>query len=66
MLQKDPPALQREHLLLQNMKFLIFYMGDFCLPGSASMETQLNPDPLRIRIRNTARVFCIGNGIPAS
>ncbi len=37
-LQKKPPALQREHLLLQNMKFLIFYMGDFCLPKSGSRD----------------------------
>ncbi len=50
-LQKKPSALKREHLALQNMKFLIFsiLVGYVCLSGSGSgflirIRTP-NPDP---------------------
>jgi hypothetical protein len=41
--QKKPSALKREHLALQNMKFLNFFYfcGNFCPPGSEYGSTNL-------------------------
>jgi hypothetical protein len=52
--QKKPSALKREHSALQNMIFLIFFLllwVTFALLDP-DLLTRLNPDPIRIRIRN--------------
>jgi hypothetical protein len=59
-LQKKPSVLKTEHPALQSMKFLHFFY--FCGPFLPSWIrihfpnpdplTRLNPDPIRIRIRN--------------
>ncbi len=61
-LQKKPSALKREHPALQNMKFpklFVYFCGPF-LPSwtripnpDTDQRTWLNPDPIRMRIRNT-------------
>jgi hypothetical protein len=35
-LQEKPSALKREHTALQSLKFLPFFVGHFCPPGSGS------------------------------
>ncbi len=62
-LQKKPSALKRSHPTLQNMNFykFFFYFCGSCLPSWIRIRipdpdplARLNPDPIRIRIRNPA------------
>ncbi len=56
-LQEKPPAIQRKHPTLQNMKYLDFFLLFFslcCLKGSGFNPDQ-DPDPIliQIQIQNT-------------
>jgi hypothetical protein len=58
MLQERPSALKREHPALQKMKFingfLFFWVIFALLDPNPDCESKFNPDPIRIRIYNTA------------
>jgi hypothetical protein len=54
LVQEMPQTLQREHLPLQKMKFIncFLFLGPIFACLDPDPRTQLNPDPIRIRIRN--------------
>jgi hypothetical protein len=61
-LQKKPSALKRYHPTLQNMNFYKFFLLLWVIFAILDPDplTRLNPDPIRIRIRNPASKYLAG------